>query len=398
GALQPTDSLATRRGAGHVGPRRPGGPRSAIGAIPGCPPRFEATPLADSRNCGLLFISPVLAQAHREAGAGAPRRVRGGLLRVPEEGDDGTGQRLPWDCSQHLRAAPEPRGASRRSRDAPDGPDAFRPRRGRGVGGLLEVQSRTRAVRPARGPGGSRRRGETRSEGGGGDRRIRPPVSGADPRAHPHGKRGSARHPARARGRPVRTGGPRILADHSRGRNDHLRRDCASTRATRSQSRRGDRVRPEPGGHRHPVPSGRPEVRGTRELLIRGWPRNQAAAPREGRSELARRAEAASGAHRAASRAEKSGPLSALTFISRRSRPRTNPHIRRRWYPRPMQKVAVPTDLPAIGPFSWGVKLGDLVFVAGQGPLGPDGKVIEGDIRLQTRKTLENFRKVVESA
>jgi len=63
-----------------------------------------------------------------------------------------------------------------------------------------------------------------------------------------------------------------------------------------------------------------------------------------------------------------------------------------------MQKVAVPTDLPAIGPFSWGVKLGDLVFVAGQGPLGPDGKVIEGDIRLQTRKTLENFRKVVESA
>src|SRR5438552_7823911 len=63
-----------------------------------------------------------------------------------------------------------------------------------------------------------------------------------------------------------------------------------------------------------------------------------------------------------------------------------------------MQKVAVPTDLPAIGPFSWGVKLGDLVFVAGQGPLGPDGRVIEGDIRLQTRKTLENFRKVVEAA
>src|SRR5881296_1507065 len=64
-----------------------------------------------------------------------------------------------------------------------------------------------------------------------------------------------------------------------------------------------------------------------------------------------------------------------------------------------MRKEAIETDLPAIGlPFSWGVKLGDLVFVAGQGPLGPDGRVIEGDIRLQTRKTLENFRKVVEAA
>ena len=64
-----------------------------------------------------------------------------------------------------------------------------------------------------------------------------------------------------------------------------------------------------------------------------------------------------------------------------------------------MQKEAIQTDLPAIGlPFSWGVKLGNLVFVAGQGPLGADGKVIEGDVRFQTRKTLENFRKVVEAA
>src|SRR5439155_330997 len=136
-----------------------------------------------------IVTAPVLPQAHREAGAGAPRRVRGGLLRVPEEGDDGTGQRLPWDCSQHLRAAPEPRGASRRSRDATDGPDAFRPRRRGSVGGLFEVQSRTRPVRPSRGPGGSRRRGEARAKGPGGDRRVRPPVSGPDPRAHPHGKR-----------------------------------------------------------------------------------------------------------------------------------------------------------------------------------------------------------------
>ena len=63
-----------------------------------------------------------------------------------------------------------------------------------------------------------------------------------------------------------------------------------------------------------------------------------------------------------------------------------------------MRKEAIRADLPSIGPFSWGVKLGDFVFLAGQGPLGSDGRVIEGDISLQTRKTLENFRKVVEAA
>ena len=64
-----------------------------------------------------------------------------------------------------------------------------------------------------------------------------------------------------------------------------------------------------------------------------------------------------------------------------------------------MKKEAIQTDLPAIGlPFSWGVRLQNFVFLAGHGPLGSDGKVIDGDIRLQTRKTLENFRKVVEAA
>src|SRR2546428_8601785 len=64
-----------------------------------------------------------------------------------------------------------------------------------------------------------------------------------------------------------------------------------------------------------------------------------------------------------------------------------------------MHKEAIQTDLPAIGlPFSWGVKFGDLVFVAGQGQLGVDGKVIAADVRFQTRKTPENFRKAVDAA
>jgi len=64
-----------------------------------------------------------------------------------------------------------------------------------------------------------------------------------------------------------------------------------------------------------------------------------------------------------------------------------------------MEHHAVDVDLPSVGlPFSWGIRRGDLVFIAGQGPLGPNGKVVAGDIRAQTRLTLENFRKVVEAA
>ena len=49
-------------------------------------------------------------------------------------------------------------------------------------------------------------------------------------------------------------------------------------------------------------------------------------------------------------------------------------------------------------PFSPGIRLGDFVFVSGQGPIGENGRVEAGDVRVQTRKTLENFRKVVEAA
>ncbi|HKZ22867.1 MAG TPA: RidA family protein [Thermoplasmata archaeon] len=64
-----------------------------------------------------------------------------------------------------------------------------------------------------------------------------------------------------------------------------------------------------------------------------------------------------------------------------------------------MKHRAVKTDLPSLGlPFSWGVWYGNLLFVAGQGPIGQDGKVKEGDIAFQTKATMENFRKVVEAA
>lgn len=64
-----------------------------------------------------------------------------------------------------------------------------------------------------------------------------------------------------------------------------------------------------------------------------------------------------------------------------------------------MKKESVKTGpAPLNLPFSPGIKYGQLVFVSGQGPIDQSGKVIAGEIKAQTRITLENFRKVVTAA
>ena len=64
-----------------------------------------------------------------------------------------------------------------------------------------------------------------------------------------------------------------------------------------------------------------------------------------------------------------------------------------------MKKQAVRTGpAPLNLPFSPAVKYGDLVFVSGQGPIDQNGKVLAGDIKAQTRATLENFQKVLLAA
>jgi 2-iminobutanoate/2-iminopropanoate deaminase len=50
-------------------------------------------------------------------------------------------------------------------------------------------------------------------------------------------------------------------------------------------------------------------------------------------------------------------------------------------------------------PYSQAVRHGDLVFVAGQVALDPaTGQVVEGDIRAQTRQTLENVEAILRAA
>lgn len=53
----------------------------------------------------------------------------------------------------------------------------------------------------------------------------------------------------------------------------------------------------------------------------------------------------------------------------------------------------------AIGPYSQAVKLGGLLFTAGQIPLDPStGQIVEGDIKAQTERVMQNVVAILEAA
>jgi 2-iminobutanoate/2-iminopropanoate deaminase len=53
----------------------------------------------------------------------------------------------------------------------------------------------------------------------------------------------------------------------------------------------------------------------------------------------------------------------------------------------------------AIGPYEQAIKVGEFVYASGQIPLDPNtGNVVEGDIKIQTRRAMENLKAVLEAA
>jgi len=61
--------------------------------------------------------------------------------------------------------------------------------------------------------------------------------------------------------------------------------------------------------------------------------------------------------------------------------------------------IATATAPAAIGPYSQGVRLGNLVFTAGQIPLDPlTGQVVSSGIAGQTTRVLENLKAILEAA
>src|SRR3954468_4851854 len=52
---------------------------------------------------------------------------------------------------------------------------------------------------------------------------------------------------------------------------------------------------------------------------------------------------------------------------------------------------------PAVGPYNHAVRIGDLLFCAGQIPLDPaTGNLVSGDIKVQTERVLENVKIILE--
>jgi 2-iminobutanoate/2-iminopropanoate deaminase len=65
-----------------------------------------------------------------------------------------------------------------------------------------------------------------------------------------------------------------------------------------------------------------------------------------------------------------------------------------------MSKLAIATaHAPtAIGPYSQGIRIGNLLFTAGQSPVDPaTGKVVPGGITEQTTRVMENLKAILEA-
>ena len=65
-----------------------------------------------------------------------------------------------------------------------------------------------------------------------------------------------------------------------------------------------------------------------------------------------------------------------------------------------MKQIITTDKAPAaVGPYSQAVKVNGLIFASGQIPLDPQsGKLVEGDVRVQTQRALTNLKNVLEAA
>ncbi len=64
----------------------------------------------------------------------------------------------------------------------------------------------------------------------------------------------------------------------------------------------------------------------------------------------------------------------------------------------PAKQIIKPSKSPtAVGPYNHAVRIGDLLFCAGQIPISPaDGNLIAGDINAQTERVLENVKAILD--
>jgi 2-iminobutanoate/2-iminopropanoate deaminase len=64
----------------------------------------------------------------------------------------------------------------------------------------------------------------------------------------------------------------------------------------------------------------------------------------------------------------------------------------------PDKKIIKPAkSAPAVGPYNHAVRIGDLLFCAGQIPIDPaTGNLVSGDIKAQTERVLQNVKAILD--
>ena len=64
----------------------------------------------------------------------------------------------------------------------------------------------------------------------------------------------------------------------------------------------------------------------------------------------------------------------------------------------PTKQIIKPAKSPAaVGPYNHAVRIGDLLFCAGQIPIDPkDGNLVAGDIKAQTDRVLQNIKAILD--
>ena len=64
-----------------------------------------------------------------------------------------------------------------------------------------------------------------------------------------------------------------------------------------------------------------------------------------------------------------------------------------------LELIATKKAPGAVGPYSQGVKAGNMVFTSGQLPINPEtGELLTGDIKEQARMSLNNVKAILEEA
>jgi 2-iminobutanoate/2-iminopropanoate deaminase len=62
------------------------------------------------------------------------------------------------------------------------------------------------------------------------------------------------------------------------------------------------------------------------------------------------------------------------------------------------QAIASPQSAPAVGPYSPAIAVGDMVFVSGQIPLDPEGRIVGYTPKEQAARALANLAATLEAA